>query len=273
LKSNAVILGITFLFFAAAAHAQDWTERWLAMVSETQAEQPHWVTPVVTVTPRLEQEYRFDLSHQQLKDNLDLWNVGGAKGLELIPTKRIEIIVGVPAYFIRDNPKSPDGWGDETFLMKYRIASGNEEHGNYIVTAFLGGSINTGQYKNGAAGPSITPTIAGGKGFGKFAVQSTLGINIPTENTIKTGHVVAFNNAFQYHVDHYFWPEVEVNSMFYHGGPNAGKSQTFLTPGMVIGRFPIHNRVAFTFGAGIQIAATQFHTFNHNVVLTARVPF
>ena len=29
-------------------------------MNRTQAEQPHWVTPLVTVTPRLEQEFRTD---------------------------------------------------------------------------------------------------------------------------------------------------------------------------------------------------------------------
>lgn len=258
------------LLLGAPVFAQD---GWLAMVSATQAEQPHWVTPVVTVTPRLEQEVRFDFSHQALADNLDLWNIGGGKGLELIPAKRIEIIIGVPPYFVRDNPKSPNGWGDESFLLKYRIASGNEEHGNYIVTAFLGGAIDSGQYKNGAAGASLTPTISAGKGFGRFDVQSTLGVQLPVDAIDEIGHPVAWNTAFQYKLDHHIWPELEVNSTFYNGGKNDGRKQVFLTPGFVFGRFPIHNRVGFTFGVGEQIAVTQFKTYNHNLVLTARLPF
>jgi hypothetical protein len=38
----------------------DFFSTWFDMVSRTQAEQPHWVTPVATTTPRLEQEFRFD---------------------------------------------------------------------------------------------------------------------------------------------------------------------------------------------------------------------
>ena len=38
---------------------------WLDMVSATQAAQPSWMTPLVTVTPRLEQEFRFDFYSQQ----------------------------------------------------------------------------------------------------------------------------------------------------------------------------------------------------------------
>jgi hypothetical protein len=33
---------------------------WLDMVSATQKAQPNWMTPLVTVTPRLEQEFRAD---------------------------------------------------------------------------------------------------------------------------------------------------------------------------------------------------------------------
>ena len=33
---------------------------WLDMVSASQAAQPRWMTPLVTVTPRLEQEFRWD---------------------------------------------------------------------------------------------------------------------------------------------------------------------------------------------------------------------
>ena len=34
---------------------------WLSMVSATQGEQPHWITPLATTTPRLEQESRYDI--------------------------------------------------------------------------------------------------------------------------------------------------------------------------------------------------------------------
>src|SRR6516165_6154488 len=37
---------------------------WLDMVSATQAVQPNWKTPLVTVTPRLEQEFRSDFCDQ-----------------------------------------------------------------------------------------------------------------------------------------------------------------------------------------------------------------
>ena len=51
----------TLSLAAMPAVAQDsFIARYQARVSATQAEQPHWVTPLVTVTPRLEQEIRTD---------------------------------------------------------------------------------------------------------------------------------------------------------------------------------------------------------------------
>ena len=33
---------------------------WFGRVAAAQASQPHWITPLVTVTPRLEEEVRYD---------------------------------------------------------------------------------------------------------------------------------------------------------------------------------------------------------------------
>ena len=280
-------IAIVFLLLSASAFCQslqsppttpaqedDWFSRWLSRVSQIQAEQPHWVTPVVTVTPRLEQEFRFDVNRQIQPSGRHQWGLGGGKGLEIIPFNRVEIIIGEPNYAIHNNPKVKDGFADETFLLKYRIASSNEEGGNYIVTAFVGGSIPTGSYKNGLSDASVTPTIAAGKGYGNFSVQSTLGIQLPVANSIVIGKTLAWNTALQYHVKRLkLWPEVEFNQNHFIDGANSGRTQVFVTPGLVIGRLPIHERTAFTFGAGMQIATSSFHTFNHNLILTMRLPF
>jgi hypothetical protein len=110
-------------------------------------------------------------------------NYGGAKGLELIPPKNIEVIlVAPPAYIVHNNPKVQEGFGDWSFLVKYRLAAGNEKHGNYILTAFLQVTFPTGQYKNGSTNTIVTPTIAYGKGIGRFDVQGTFGVTLPTGN-------------------------------------------------------------------------------------------
>jgi hypothetical protein len=56
-------------------------------------------------------------------------------------------------------------------------------------------------------------------------------------------------------------------------GTRAGLNQVFLTPGIVFGRFPIHDRIGLTFGAGYQVAVTHEPIYNHAVILTARMPF
>src|ERR1700751_2994979 len=53
--------------------------------SQIQSEQPHWVTPIVTVTPRLEEEFRYDQFWQGNPPGQATDNFCGGKGLELIP--------------------------------------------------------------------------------------------------------------------------------------------------------------------------------------------
>lgn len=249
-------------------------QSWMGRVARTQAEQPHWITPVVTVTPRLEQEFRYDMSWQTQPDGTTaLANYGGSKGLELIPAEHIELIVSPPPHIVRSVNGVPDGYGDVSFLFKYRILSANEERGNYIVSAFLGGSLPTGSHANGARNAAVAPTIAAGKGWGNFDVTTTFGAVLPVEETNLSGRQLVWNTAFQYRVLRKIWPEVEVNSTFFSDGPNNGKKQTFLTPGLVLGKFPIWHRLGATAGGGLQIAATQFHGYNHKWILTVRFPF
>src|SRR5438874_7492931 len=71
---------------------------WFARVARAQAAQPHWITPVVTVTPRLEEEFRYDIWEQTQPNGARLENYGGSKGPELIPTEHIQVTVGIPPY-------------------------------------------------------------------------------------------------------------------------------------------------------------------------------
>lgn len=246
---------------------------WFDRVAKTQAEQPHWITPLATTTPRLEEEYRYDIFWQPHADGTTTMNYGGGKGLELIPLENMEVILSPPPYLVHNNPAVQDGFGDFSFLIKYRLLSGNEERGKYILTAFLGASLPTGQAANGASRAILTPTIAYGKGFGNLDVQGTFGIAFPTGDTNIIGSTYAWNNAFQYRVFGKFWPEVEVNASFFQNGKNDGRKQVFLTPGLVIGKLRLWKRLGLTVGGGIQIATTHFHTSNHNAILSLRFPF
>jgi outer membrane putative beta-barrel porin/alpha-amylase len=253
--------------------AQDAIDEWFERVAKTQAEQPHWITPVVTVTPRLEQEFRYDISRQDLAGGANTVNIGGGKGLELIPSERVEVILGIPPYLDHGSARPHDGFGDVGFLMKYRLFARNEESGNYIVTAFLGATVPTGSYTNGAEHAVITPTLAAGKGWGNFSVQSTLGAGLPTGDTARLGRPILSNTAFQYRIARKFWPEFEINSTFWPDGARTGKKQVFLTPGLVIGRIRLRRKLGLTFGAGMQIAATHFHTYRRSLIFTVRLPF
>lgn len=273
---------LTLIFFllatTSAALAQDGSPdgsyfgTWFDRVSRTQAEQPHWITPLFTTTPRLEEEVRYDVGWENTSTG-NLTNYGSGKGLEFIPSEHTEIIVSPPPYFAHRNPTPLDGFGDTSFLLKYRFLAGNEEAGNYIVTAFLGGSIPTGSHSNGVENAVVTPTLALGKGWGAFDVQSTLGVALPLGDVARLGTPIAYNTAFQYHLLGKLWPELEVNGILFHDGPHDGQQQVFLSPGLVVGKIHLWRRLGLTVGAGEQIAVTRFHTFNHNRVLSVRFPF
>jgi len=269
--------------FPASAQ-QGFLSTWQARVTATQNAQPHWVTPVVTVTPRLEQEVRTDFVHYHNNSGHEIWNYDNGKGLELIPEKHTELLFNLPPFFDRTNGEQ-DGFGDIAFLMKERIFARNEEHGDAILTAFLGASIPTGKNGNGSCCAVVTPTLAGGKGWGNFDLTSTLGGSLPVTNAKGLGHTIVWNNVAQYRLAktgmaRFFWPEFEANTTVYKGGSNDGKTQSFATPGIIIGRIPLDHdasgkpgRLGFTFGVGEQIAMTHFHTANHYTVLTFRIPF
>ena len=267
------LVGILFLFSNVSFAQGGYFSGWFARVDKTKDEQPHWITPVATTTPRLEEEYRYDQFWQVNAKGVTTNNYDGGKGLELIPCEKVEVIFNIPPYIAHNNTTVKDGWGDVAFLVKYRLLSGNEQRGKYILTAFFGLSYPTGQFSNGAPHPVITPTISYGKGFGNFDVQGTAGVQLPTADTRTLGRAVAWNNAFQYRVFRKIWPEVELNSTFFQDGKNDGMKQNFVSPGLLLGRFRLAGRVGFTFGGGYQIATTHFHTTNHNAILTVRFPF
>jgi hypothetical protein len=255
---------------------------WFPRVTRIQSEQPHWVTPIVTVTPRLEEEFRYDQFWQANPYGQATDNFGGGKGLELIPFQNTEIILGVPAWIAhngriihptRKKQPATDGWADETFLIKYRLLSANEEKGNYIVTAFMGFSAPTGDDGNSNHHGIFTPTIAGGKGFGKVDVQSTAGISLPDGGLQRLGMPLAWNTAFQYRIFKYVWPEFEVNYTWWPNGQREGETQVFLTPGIIIGRIPVHERIGITAGFGYQVAVTGRPAYNRAAILTGRIPF
>lgn len=272
----------TFLLLLAAAgttRAQDnFFEKWEARTTATQAKQPNWVPPVVTTYVGLIQVLRGDFTRQYSPTHVTTWNYDTSKGVNLVPWANTEIVVNLPPYFERDKPTPKGGAGDMSFLLKYRFLTGNAQHGNFVLSACLLATIPTGSYKNGSTDASVAPTFLAGKGFGRFDVQSTLAATLPTGDTVKLGRPIAWNTTAQYHLGKYFWPELESNATYYHGGPNDGKKQEFVTPGIVLSKFRLRpadakSRLGVAFGAGEQIATSKFHSYNHGLAFTGRLVF
>jgi len=93
------------------------------------------------------------------------------------------------------------------------------------------------------------------------------------DNEAKIGRTFPWNNAFQYHVSKKLWPEIETNYTRFQDGPNRGKTQVFMTPGILFGNFHVGKRLSLNFGGGFQVATTRFHVNNHNGIFTVRFPF
>jgi len=259
-------------------------DTWFARVNEAQASQPHWMTPVATVTPRLEEEVRYDQFWESRGNGSTLDVYDGGKGLELIPTETNELLINPPAYQFKGNTAHPaNGWLDDQFLVvKQRLLSANEENGNYIVSAFLGITAASGNAAFTNKTWIVTPTLAAGKGWGDFDIQATTGVAIPFRNQSTLGTSIATNIALQYHVAKYFWPELEFNDTYWaNGKERGGKNQVLLTPGIILGRFVIHGRIKFIIGGGYQVAVSpkyvdtseQTPAYNHSWILTTRLTF
>jgi hypothetical protein len=183
----------------------------------------------------------------------------------------------LPPAYIQHNSNAADGFGDTSTVVKYRIASGNAEHGNFEVSAILGHCFATGSHKNGAATDSFGPTLAAGYAFKKrFDAISTLGGTLPTGKIVAQGRTIAWNSLVQAHATPHVWLELENNSTFYFAGTHDGKMQNFVTPGAfyVVRRKEWQATHPFLiFDGGMQIATSGFHTYNHSLISEIRILF
>ncbi len=265
---------------AFASYWQNWSNR----VHAAQASQPHWMTPIATVTPRLEQEVRYD-QYWELLPNSGHMNVfDSGKGLELIPTETNEVLINAPPYDERTEKKPAQSFTDWQFLVvKQRLLSADESHGNYILTSFLGVTAPRNQSAFSSHTWMVTPTIAGGVGWGDFDVQATVGSPIPMRLASSLGYNIATNVALQYHLYNYFWPEFEVNdTKWISGTQRHGLNQVYLTPALILGRFPMFdNACRLIVGAGYQYAVepkqrtvpVNTPAYGHAWIGTARIAF
>jgi hypothetical protein len=275
--ASAALFAAILAFGSITARAQkNFFSSWEDRVRATSARQPAWPVPVVSPTAVIVQLARTDFVRQYTPTHTTTWNYDNGKGVNFIPFARTEFDINLPPYIQHNNPKVADGAGDFSMVAKYRMFAASEG-GNYSTAVQMAFTVPTGSYKNGTAVSTITPTVVGGKGFGHFDIQSALGAILPTSSSDTIGRTIQWNTVAQYKVGKYFWPELEVNSSYYHGGPNDGKNQTFLTPGMMISKVKLRSdprdRLALLFGTGMQIATSSYHGYNHGLVFTTRMTF
>lgn len=272
-----VIVAVFMCFGSSSLVAQsEFFKAWESRVRSTSARQPAWVVPVVSPSAVLVQLARVDFMHQYTPAHTETWNYGGGKGVNLIPFARTEVDINFPAYIEHNSSLVRDGTSDFSVAAKYRMFASSES-GNYSTAVQLAFSVPSGSYKNGAAVSTITPTFIGGKGFGAFAVQSALGAVLPTSSSEIVGRTILWNTVAQYKVGRYFWPEIEANASYFRGGANDGRTQVFVTPGLMISKIKLRStpssRLGLVFGSGMQIATSHYHSYNHNLILTGRLTF
>jgi hypothetical protein len=268
---------VVVLSVASCGYAQDgFFHAWEERVRATSAKQPAWPVPVVAPTAVIVQLARTDFVRQYTSTHTTTLNYDNGKGVNLIPFARTEVDINLPPYIQHNTPKAQDGAGDFSMVAKYRMFAANDDS-KYSTAVQIAFSVPTGSYKNGTAVSTVAPTVIGGKGFGKFDIQSAIGAVLPTSSTPAIGRTIQWNTVAQYNVGRYLWPELEVNSSYFHGGPNDGKNQTFLTPGMMVSKIKLRSdpkdRLALLFGGGMQIATSSYHSYNHSLVLTGRITF
>jgi hypothetical protein len=240
--------------------------KWFRMGERIQAEEPDWLSPLATTSGRLKQEFRYDVWRQP-----GTADFGAGKGLEFILAPRIQLMVGPPPYIAHEGGQTPDGYADISVMLKVGLVAARRGEGDYLVTLLLSATVPRGS--NSMRDAIISPGIALGKGWRKFDVQTTLGGTLPTGDTTALGRQLLSNTAFQYRAPWMLWPEVEVNSTFFLVGKNAGQAQVLLTPGLGFGRIRLWRGLKFSCAAGMQIAATRFHTYNHRAVFSVRYSF
>ena len=274
----AVFVLVSLMAWPSLSSAQNgFFDRWEARVRVTSAKQPVFPIPVIAPSSQLVQLARFDVLRQITPTHFTTINVDNGKGLNLIPYANTEIDINLPPLVEHHNNKVVDGTGDFSVAYKYRpFASPTEAH-NYSLGGQMLFTVPTGSYKNGTAVSTLQPTIFGGKGYRRFDVQSSIGGTLPNSSVAAIGRTIAWNTTAQYKVGRIFFPEIESNATYYHLGPNNGKCQNFISPGLMISKLKFEkdprNRLALIMGGSFQVATSTYHAYNHALIFTSRLAF
>ncbi|HVT99931.1 MAG TPA: hypothetical protein VHE33_20695 [Acidobacteriaceae bacterium] len=237
--------------------------------------QPAWIAPLIESDPRLMQGVRLSVSNANAP-GARIVSYGNNHGVGVIAGTRFQFDFNPPSFFRNHSAELPDGWGNASTQVKFRIASGNASHGNFAVSAMVEHGFAPGASQKGILTSYNITKLAAGKAFGPFAVQSTLGGVLPTGRIEEQGRAVEWNIAGQFHVSSRTWLDIENNAAFLLGGANDGKTQNFITPAAFLimkrnGWGPRHP-IAVLDG-GMQIATSRFYCYNHNLITEVRILF
>ena len=271
LVSVAVCVAASNLTARAQSYYQQFRSRNAAMADV----QPTWMGPLIQSDARLTQAVKVSVSSASV-NGAQVTSYGNNHGVSLLGGRRFQFDFNPPSYFQNSSPAMPDGFGNASTQVKYRIASGNAAHGNFAVSAALARSFGGGYEQNGMLSDAYFPKLLAGKAFGRFVVQSALSGALPTGKIAEQGRAMEWNSTAQLHAGGHAYLDIEDNVTWFLGGACGGKSQNFMTPAGFLmvrrkGWEPTHALIVFD--AGIQIATSSFHAYNHNVVSEMRILF
>lgn len=262
----------------------EFLDEWSANVRAARAGQPAWQVPLVTAAPLLVERARFDVSLQRVRTGTDLTSYGAASSISLIPFPTTEIAFGIPSYDVvrRDGGPDTEGYNDlPAFSVKQRLSSANEAAGDYVLSASLSAVAPTGVDRFSTRTWRLTPGLGGGKGFGRFDIQAYVGLTVPTDQDAPSGNLMQSSMVLQYKLTDKIWPELEWNRARWFTGTRAGRTQDFVTAGVVAGPYHVAGSAGISVGAGYQVAAGPAYqsgagavpTYAHAVLTSFRLGF
>lgn len=258
------------------AHAQETFRDRLNSHNTTMAAlQPTWIGPLIQSDSRLTQGARFSVARSSAP-GAQIFSYGNNHGITLIAGTRFQFDLNPPSFFRNHSAQLQDGWGNASTQVKFRIASGNANHGNFAVAAILEHGFAPGARQNAMLTGYDVPRLAAGKAFGRFDLQSTLDAVLPTGKIDRQGRAMDWNMTAQVHTTSRTWLDIENNATVIFGGPNDGRTQNFITPAAFFAvrkkewgpRHPVA-----VFDGGMQIATSRFYCYNHNLITELRILF
>ncbi len=272
------VLGLATALLTGVCSAQEMPSRYDLFRSDNAtmaALQPSWMGPLIQSDARISQAVRVSVS-KSTWPNAQTISYGNNHGISMLAGTHLQVDLDPPSFFRNHSATLHDGFGNAGTQAKWRIASGNAEHGNFAVSALLYHAFAPRVYQNQFLTSFYVPAVAVGKGFGRFAALSTIGGILPTSKIAQQGRGIEWNITAQVHPTPKLWFDIENNALFNYAGPFDGKTQNFLTPAafyMVKRKDwgPAHSVVVFD--GGMQIATSGFYFYNHNLVTEMRVLF